>query len=443
MSRWLITDTKEMKKMFKIMAIVLMAVILPAIALAQTDPTVAINDIYGKNGGQGDGRVTVLGILNAYGTSDQPKWMEATIRAQDNSWTKTVYNPVNKDGKIIKGTVYQLPTVTVPKTGNYVVNVGVGGCFGWKTVYGQSQTINVKVNTQLQPANPSYDMPVPTRYNIPPNGGALKRRDGTIDKVYIPVSAMKQLKDNIKAKAGSFNYNLPTIDGLDGDALTSLGVSFAGAATLCGFPEVGGIGLIVIEAGVLYNNGGAPMASSIIDWSVNKKIYNTNNRIVNDINKYTSNSNGYIIINIDNKSLFESTVQYTNQNYVEETNGGSYTMVSMDKLSLSDRQKIDNVFARVGTTTPSTTSTSIIIKKETINADRWANKTTTVYNTWEPNTRTKYPRTIPTGTRVKAKDKLTLSNGDVLVYVDTYNGEQGGVIFANDLNKDAPVSNKK
>ena len=150
---------RTIKAIFKIMLVALVAATLPVAAFAQTDPTPAINDIYGKNGGQGDGRVTVLGILNTYGTSDQPKWMEATIRAQDNSWTQTVYNPANKNGTIVKGTVYQLPTVTVPKTGKYVVNVGVGGCFGWKTVYGQSQTIDVNVKSAPQPpppAQPTY-----------------------------------------------------------------------------------------------------------------------------------------------------------------------------------------------------------------------------------------------------------------------------------------------
>lgn len=124
---------------------------------SQTDPTPAISEI--RDYQNGSGNITVIGILEKYGTSDEPKWMEATIRAQDNSWTKTVSNPANKNGKIIKGNTYTLPTVTVPKSGNYVVNVGVGGCFGWKTVYGQSRTIPVNVNTAVSQTKQTLTKP--------------------------------------------------------------------------------------------------------------------------------------------------------------------------------------------------------------------------------------------------------------------------------------------
>ena len=114
---------------------------------AQTDPTPAIDYINQDN----NGNVTVYGVLQTYGQSEKPKWMEATIRATDNSWSTTVSNPTNKNGSITKGESIKLPTVTVPKSGNYVVNVGVGGCHGWKTVYGTSRTIYVTKNETPQP----------------------------------------------------------------------------------------------------------------------------------------------------------------------------------------------------------------------------------------------------------------------------------------------------
>jgi len=161
MSQWLRTDKNKMtKKDFKIVFAAFMTALLPIITIAQTDPTPAISEI--RDYQNGSGNVTVIGILEKYGTSDEPKWMEATIRSRDdNSFSQTVYNPTNKSGKIVKLTPYALPTVSVPKSGYYVVNVGVGGCFGWKTVYGQSQTIYVNKHASPQPNQP----PPPSAYN--------------------------------------------------------------------------------------------------------------------------------------------------------------------------------------------------------------------------------------------------------------------------------------
>ncbi|MDR0864016.1 MAG: hypothetical protein LBO74_03675 [Candidatus Symbiothrix sp.] len=130
------------KKLF--MGMVMMVMMLPA--FAQTDPTVEVCDVWITND-----QVTPIGILKTYGTYDVPDRMEATVRSQDGSFTKTVY----LNGSIIKtgdnnrsdsrrsrgscGDYYTLPTVTVPQTGTYVINVGVRAG-GWKVVYGKAQT---------------------------------------------------------------------------------------------------------------------------------------------------------------------------------------------------------------------------------------------------------------------------------------------------------------
>jgi hypothetical protein len=96
----------------------------------------------GASPGTGVGRITILGVLKTYGTYDVPNRMVATIRTEDNSWSQEVFI----DGQIIKagdnnrsdsrrrnGTAYLLPTVEVPKSGTYVVNVGVRVA-GWKVI---------------------------------------------------------------------------------------------------------------------------------------------------------------------------------------------------------------------------------------------------------------------------------------------------------------------
>jgi len=114
------------KKKFIGVAFVMM--ILPIMVIAQTSPTMEVYQVWGENGGQGDGRVTVLGKLNTYGTYGIPDQMYAIIKAQDNSFNKSVSlnSPIYKSGdsRNSKG-YYQLETVTVPKTGYYYVTVGI------------------------------------------------------------------------------------------------------------------------------------------------------------------------------------------------------------------------------------------------------------------------------------------------------------------------------
>jgi len=76
-----------------------------------------------------------------------------------------------------------------------------------------------------------------------------------------------------------------------------------------------------------------------------------------------------------------------------------------------------------------------------VNADRWTNKAATVYDGWNPKTRKQKSSTIPSGTKVQARDKLTLSNGEIVVCIWTSSTAwNGGYINANDLTDTAPVT---
>ena len=71
--------------------------------------------------------------------------------------------------------------------------------------------------------------------------------------------------------------------------------------------------------------------------------------------------------------------------------------------------------------------TSFTVMKVTvnsINADRWTNQNTTVYNDWNQSNRKSIGITLPKGTRVNVRDKFILGSEE-FVEILTYNREQG------------------
>jgi hypothetical protein len=69
---------------------------------------------------------------------------------------------------------------------------------------------------------------------------------------------------------------------------------------------------------------------------------------------------------------------------------------------------------------------------QTVNADRWTNTNTTVYNDWNPNSR-RSVKTLSKDTKVYVNQKYTLSNGEVLAKISE------GFVNANNLNTATPA----
>ena len=186
-------------------------------------------------------------------------------------------------------------------------------------------------------------------FEIPADGGALKHKTtGEIREIYIPVSILNRMTEDIKGRAGTLKWSFPTLPDADWDAIANqISYAAASASVVAGAsgiatpaaPIIFAVGEGIASAIIIYDN--VSTALDVSDEIINSFIEGWNGKGAKKIVEYaTDKSNRYVVIPIQNTF---ASVTCKKDNIVKDMNGIDYEMKSLNNLTSSDVLSIDKV----------------------------------------------------------------------------------------------------